>query len=667
MTVFKSKTALIVSSITGIVAVLLLCVYFSRRSTYFDFAKGAYLAEISIDGATVLKSGQNELTKSWAGNEPPELKALLPEKSGDLRQLIYRQERRKIFFRKKRVILLNVDKAALRYYLKIPPGAKLEYAFTAEGTSPTKQAVSQMVEVESLDGRRLKLDDTLPLEESGQFAVRKFYQLDLAPLVDQICKITFSLHPNGTPPEDVQMGWLDPLLTVPSNRQESRENPDREAGEKLEKVRALNQKSNLIIFLLDASNAKHLGTYGYPRNTTPTIDTLGREGAVFENAFCQSVYTLSSTGDLFTSTTSLIHGVVSKESQLSKDFVTLPETLQKNGFKTAGFVASPNASSTFGYEQGFDQMFELFRVKGGKALQAGKFLSPVSEWLEQNRQKRFFLYVHFREPHLPLIEPDPFGKMFDPDYSGHLVGTFPVITKINSGELKADPRDIEHLIALYDGNLAYVDSVVGQILAKLKQLSLYDDTVVLVLSDHGEALWEHGYEGHNIYLYEENIRIPLIFRFSRRDVPVRSRVDQLVRTIDVYPTLLDLFGIEESSNPYAQGKSFLPYLFSNSDDPDTEVISHTTDRLDFSLRTNRYKYIWSSDESEALYDLQSDSKETKNILAEQPILAGYLRLQIKKFVPEQQEKLRKFAIHEAEAPTIDQDTDEKLKALGYVN
>ena len=257
--------------------------------------------------------------------------------------------------------------------------------------------------------------------------------------------------------------------------------------------------------------------------------------------------------------------------------------------------------------------------------------------------------------------------MFDPDYTGNLTGTFPVVDGINSGRLKADRRDLEHLVALYDGNIAYVDSVLGQIFAKLRQLNLSDNTVILVISDHGEALWEHGYEGHNLYLYEENIRIPWILRLSSGNQVPRPRVNQLVRTIDISPTLLDLFGIEQNSNPFAQGRSVLPYLFSDHDDPDAEIITNTVDRLDYSLRTHRYKYIWSTNESEQLYDLKSDPGERENIVNEQQLLAGFLRTQMKSFVSDQEEKLRRHPIRRVEPPNIDQDTKEKLKALGYVD
>lgn len=634
----KTRLALILAMLAFVTVLFL---YVSRRATYFDFAKNSNLAEVNVDGVTVSKPGQNT----------PNTNITL--------------DHRNILFQRKRALFVNAGNTALSYYLKVPPGARLEFAFMVEGSAGIRQTISEKVEVLSWNGRRVVQEEEVPIRESGAFAFRKSLEMDLSPVANEICRITFFIH-GGTPlPPGVRAGWLNPRMTVRSLPPETA-GPDPRVIGQLKRIRESNRESNLIIFLLDASNSKHFGVYGYDRNTTPNIDALAREGVTFDNAYCQSVYTVSSTGDLFTSAGSLIHGVYDRGMKLSPDFVTLPEVLQENGFRTASFTSSPNSSSVFGYDQGFDQMFELFRAKAGKALLAERFIDPMFGWLRENSGNRFFAYVHFREPHLPFAEPEPYSRMFDPDYDGTYEGDLRTAESIFDGTLKPEPRDIQHLVSLYDGNLAYVDHVVGRILAELKQLNLYERTVILVISDHGEALWEHGYQGHNIKLYEENIRIPMILRIPATEKVPRPRVDQLARTIDAYPTMLDLFGIEASRNPHAQGKSVLPHLFLAGEDPGSEVITHTTHRSDFSLRTGRYKYIGSADESDQLYDILTDPGETRSLHLEQPVLTGYLRSRVKSFQAEQLEKLRKFGIHPAEAPTIDQDTREKLKALGYV-
>jgi len=667
MKVFANKRILV--SLLVAISVLAVGVYayfFLEPSTYFDFARFAELAEVILDGKVFLKSGQVQMDPSLNATAPSVLRVAMSKESTQ-RRAFYNVERRSIHFRKRRAVFINLHPSSLQYYLEIPHESKLEFAFIAEGDSPSVQVVSPAVQVECLNGKQLSYSDRLSLQQTKELEIRNFHKLDLSAVAGQVCKFTFKIESEHQLSSGTRVGWLDPRLTVSSHSAKTEHRISSDQRAKLNQLRELNQDSNLIIMLLDASNRSHFSAYGYDRNTTPVIDSLGKQGVVFDNAFCQSVYTLSSTADLFTSTTSLLHGVLNKETKLLPDFVTLPEVLHKKGFRTASFTASANSSSTFGFDQGFEEMFELFRTRHGKTLLAEKFLDPVSKWLEKNGRQRFFLYIHFREPHLPLIAPDPFRKMFDPDYNGEIVGTFRVVDQINKGELTPTPRDLHHLIALYDANVAYVDHVAGQILEKLKQMNLYDNTTILILSDHGEGLWEHGYEGHNIHLYEESIRIPLIFHFNHRDVPLRQRVNQMVRTIDLYPTILDLFDVDGRSNPFAQGRSVLPYLFSNEDDADLLVLSHTVNHLDFSLRTIRYKYILWSDEKEVLYDLKSDPNETQNILQNHQLLAGYFRFTLKHLILDQQQKRREFGIKNTEAPTIDSETQENLKALGYVN
>lgn len=661
----KKKTLASLLAIVSVVVVAAVVSHSRRRHTHFDFVRFAGLAELTLDGRGPLGSGQAQVHQAPESESRSASGAALTGSSA--RQgAFYRIEGQRIPFRNRRTLFINRIPSSMQYHLKVPPEGILEFAFIAKGNSPSAQVVRASVRVDSESGREVSYSDRIVIEKAKNAKIRRFQKLDLSAVAGEICRFTFSLAPEQKLTPRVRVGWLDPRLTIRPKSRPAEGRTSRDSQAHLKKLRDLNQNSNLIIMLLDASNRNHLGTYGYERNTTPVIDGLGEQGVVFENAFCQSVYTISSTADLFTSTISLFHGVFNKGAKLSPDFATLPEVLRKNGFRTASFTASANSSSAFGFDHGFEEIHELFRVRRGKALLAESFIQPVTEWLKRKGKERFFLYLHFREPHLPLIAPEPFRTMFDPDYNGKMVGTFAVVNRINKGQLVAEPRDIDHLVALYDGNLAYVDYVAGQIVQKLKEMGLYENTAVLVLSDHGEALWEHGYQGHNVQVYDESIRIPAIFYFQCGDVPVRRRIDQIVRTIDMFPTILDLFGVDRRANPFSQGKSVLPYLFSEERDEDSMVLSHTGDYQDFSLRTDRYKYIWSGEEKEALYDLRSDQKETRNVIQEHPVPAGYLRFQLKKIMLDQQEKRRESGIKATETPRLDAETRENLKALGYV-
>ena len=300
---------------------------------------------------------------------------------------------------------------------------------------------------------------------------------------------------------------------------------------------------NVLFVILDAGRARSFGAYGYPRETTPEIDRLASEGVVFERVYTPAVYTLGAMSSVWTSQyPDRHHSEVSFSARLPKDRLTLAELLSAQGVHTAGFVANAVAGKLFGFDRGFSEFHELWTTLGSSGSSFRKALPP---FLKQNRDRRFFAYVHFREPHFPYDPEPPFDTKFGPD------GPIPKAVRrqeaffreVNQGRRPFSEEEREHLVRLYDGNLAFADQEVGAIVRALEAEGLLERTVVIVAADHGEELLEHGWIGHNVHVFEPSVRVPLIVRFPKGMGPQKRRVPALSDLLDVAPTIADVFGV----------------------------------------------------------------------------------------------------------------------------
>ena len=271
--------------------------------------------------------------------------------------------------------------------------------------------------------------------------------------------------------------------------------------------------ANVVLIILDAARARQFGAYAYGRPTTPEIDRIAAEGVVFEKAFTPAVYTLGAMSSVWTSQyPDRHHGDVSFSSPLPKDRLTLADVLSGQGILTAGFVANPIAGGFNRFDRGFREFRELWQELGSNG---SVFQQAVPGWLAKNKARRFFAYLHFREPHFPYDPDPPFDTRFGPE------GPIPKaarrdmawVTDVNQGRRVLTPEEREHLVRLYDGNLAFADQQVGALRRALEAEGLWEKSVVIVTADHGEELLEHAWIGHNVQLYEPSVRVPLIVRF----------------------------------------------------------------------------------------------------------------------------------------------------------
>ena len=311
---------------------------------------------------------------------------------------------------------------------------------------------------------------------------------------------------------------------------------------------------NIVLITIDTLRSDHCSAYGYTRDTTPNMNRIAKEGCRFEMVYAPSASTEPSFTTLFSSQYPISHGVLFNGAAVPQDLKMLAEILQENKYKTAAFVSSFVLHSKFGMNQGFVTYNDQFeeegsssksktyhnqKVEGGFDRRADKTTDSALEWLkESKRSQPFFLWIHYFDPHQPYVPPDSYLQQFLPP------GT--------------PEKDLARQIAAYDGEVRFVDDQMNRVFNYLDQQKLNDNTLLVITADHGEGLKQHGRMGHSWLIYEEAIRVPLIFRWPGKISP-RIVAGGPVGLIDVTPTILEIAGIK-ISKPDFQGMSLTRYI-----------------------------------------------------------------------------------------------------------
>jgi len=451
--------------------------------------------------------------------------------------------------------------------------------------------------------------------------------------------------------------WANPTLEQSGDSMVDQ--PDEPAA-----FRKRHRNDNVLIFLFDATNASHLSCYGYSKPTTPVMDSIATNGVLWKNAFAQASYTIASTGSLFTGLYPSAFSMKYDQGVLQDSFKTMAEAFREAGYTTALFTANPNASPVFGYGQGFDLTNGLYGNRKSAwetPVFANEFVDPVNRWLDSVRNHRFFGYVHFREPHDPYRPPPEYIRRFggDPAFRGHYENFDEI--------LRAPEEERKKIIAAYDGGLNFADEQLGKILGHLRKLGIDDNTIIVILADHGEAFWEHGNFDHYYTLYDEVIRIPLILRIPGENSLKGTRREEVVGTIDLFPTFCSLFGFSKK-NLFFHGRSLLPFLTGSTSARDRFLLTRT-DKQTYSIRSQIFKLIdYSADDprEDELFFLPADPMEKKNLAMTNPIVASFYREQIRS----EQQRISEFRATlpgQEQKAVIDRQTEEQLRALGYLN
>jgi arylsulfatase A-like enzyme len=435
---------------------------------------------------------------------------------------------------------------------------------------------------------------------------------------------------------------------------------------------------NVLLISIDSLRADHLGCYGYRRDTSPSIDRLAREGALFRTVVSPTSWTLPAHLTLLTAQPPPHHGVTGDMQRLRPEAILLSETLWEAGYATAGFVSAPYLDAAYGYSQGFDHYDDYSVANRSDEASRRGITSPrlfgiVSEWLSEwdrgQRRRPFFAFVHMWDVHYDYAPPPPYDTMFDPDYRGTVSGDIlgPAV------HARMDERDLAHVIALYDGEIRFTDGYVGRLVQQLEQLGVADDTIIVVTADHGEEFFEHGNKGHRPTLYDEALLVPLVVRYPAQ-VPPGVVVGPQVRLMDVAPTILALAGVPRPAafgtkadaphaacdlTPWIVGgpPATLPPLTAFSDLLGSGLVPSVA-----AVRTQTQKFIQvvAGDRREERYDLSRDPGERVDLAGADAGADGALRSELAAW-------FAAWRDHGALARPVELDAAhlERLRALGY--
>jgi arylsulfatase A-like enzyme len=408
-------------------------------------------------------------------------------------------------------------------------------------------------------------------------------------------------------------------------------------GARIAQANHKGERPHIIFVVFDALRADHVSAYGYSRQTTPTVDSrLADKGVLFSEATALTSWTKPSNASMLTSMLPMelfADWEVTNSPILDRQMM-LAEYLRGAGYNTAGFIDSWFMRANFGFAQGFDT-YEIVGVDGDSVNHLAMTWLDAYGYQSGNSNGPLFLFLYYYDPHSAFVPPPPFNTLFDPDYTGPITGEiFGHGQDVVSGDLILSVRDLEHVIALYDGDIAYSDHFLNIMLDDLDQRGLLENSLIVFSSDHGQMFGEHDKWIHRNSLYEEVLRVPLIFRYDGV-LPEGAVFNMPVDHLDVTPTILELAGIPIP--PSMRGRSLAP-LMTGKEDPFQErpiyaLMAGETDpdgdgywiapRMNlFSIKDDGYKLIHqqqSKPESNELYWVEPQSIfEGEDVATNQP-------------------------------------------------
>ncbi len=430
---------------------------------------------------------------------------------------------------------------------------------------------------------------------------------------------------------------------------------------------------NLVLISIDSLRADRLGCYGAERDTSPSIDRLAARGVRFETAVAPTSWTLPSHVTLLTGLSIPAHRVATPEQRIDTARTLLAEHLLRLGYETAGFVSAPFMARAYGFDRGFSVYTNFASSRTASyppSLRwhrdshadetAPEVIGAALEWLGKRDSSAapFFLFVHLWDVHFDYIPPPPYDTLFDPDYEGELdVRDYSFNQTINN---ELPERDLQHLRALYDGEIRWLDSRLEPLLEAIRQRSDGDRTLVSLVSDHGDEFFEHRGKGHRNTLFEESVRVPWILAYPEALRP-GATIGGVVSLEDVAPTLLGL--LEAPPLPEASGRNLAARIRSGRNPPPVPVLLNL--RRTAALRGPNWKVIVPGRGGPPVYyDLARDPEEQQPRSA-QRFAPGALRA-LKRRMAVEQSRAKSLPWDGGGAAELEPELQEKLKKLGYV-
>jgi arylsulfatase A-like enzyme/Tfp pilus assembly protein PilF len=401
---------------------------------------------------------------------------------------------------------------------------------------------------------------------------------------------------------------------------------------------------NVLLVTLDTTRADHLGSYGDPDARTPVTDALARDGVLFAQAATPAPLTLPAHSSIMTGLYPTYHGVrLNGTTALGQHQTTMAEVFSRAGYQTGAFIGAFVLDGRWGLNQGFATYDDRFDMKKFKHLDLAAVQRPANEvvddalsWLEGHKGKPFFAWLHLYDAHSPYEPPEPFLSEFRR----------------------------RGLPGLYDGEIAFADQQIGRCISWLRQSGLDEQTIVVVVGDHGEGLGSHGEGTHGYFVYDYAVHVPFIVATPFDDLH-GVRVEPQVSLVDVLPTVLALAGVAAPQR--LQGRSLVPLMFHPSaEQADAYAYSESmSPSLQYGwsalhgLRSSRYKFIEAP--RPELYDLQADPQEAANIIGQEPALARRMGDALRRLIADTSR-----GAPAPEAANLDEETLRRLASLGYV-
>lgn len=531
----------------------------------------------------------------------------------------------------------------LRYHVQVPDNGKLGFGvgFDGQGEAAVK------VYVTGDNGTRTEVFTGNAGAEWNDQVV------DLAAFAGQVVRVELASESAGAG----RVAWSVPRLLVP--------HVDRPT---IEPAR------NVVVLLIDTLRADKLRPFN-PRSRVeaPTIDALAQAGAVFELAQSAENWTKPSVASVLTGLYPMTHGQKTESTSLPPSAVLLSEHLKGQGFSTASFIANGYVSDRFGFNQGWDHYTNYIREN--KDTEAANVFAEAATWIEAHRGERFFTYIQTIDPHVPYDPPAEYLRRYDarPDYAGQvrprMTGDLLVGAKANPPTVVFDESDVRRLEALHDGEISQHDHYFGQFLAKLEELGLAEDTLIVVVSDHGEEFNDHGSWGHGHSVYQELLHVPLMFRLPGR-IPGNVRVPHAVGTLNIAATVTEFLGVP--TMPTQQGSSLVNLMLGvNAPGPRVAFSDFQDERR--VITAGRWKFILRGNLTSTLFDLQTDPRERQQLPAgTSPVAARFCRVMLSQFLGSTDRgnwtssRQGRGTQLETSNAVMDDEIQGQLRALGYV-
>jgi arylsulfatase A-like enzyme len=452
---------------------------------------------------------------------------------------------------------------------------------------------------------------------------------------------------------------------------------------------------NVILITLDTVRADHMSLYGYSRRNTPHLEEFAREATLYTHAVAPGDMTLSTHGSIFTGLYPTWHRAHYGQtiSPLEPDFKTLAEILSQNGYITAAVVSN---YAFLGHDFGLDQGFQYYDVREPVPFLTGVPASytlrkPVRDWLERqvphrirdvryrnaaqindavfsllddlHRQGTFFLFVNYMDAHWPYMPPEPFDRFYpgkDDTFSTDRFNT--LRSEVVAEQRLPTPSERAHLISQYDGSIAYLDAQLKRLFDRLRQADLYDNSLIIITSDHGEAFGEKGMFEHGVSVDEHQVWVPLLIKYPRMREGQQER--RTVSLVDLMPTVLDVLGFEDLA--HVQGVSLRKQNLHETRHVMAESFPYEEyrnlyprfRRVERALYSDPLKMIVSTNGKREIYDIVKDPAEQRNLIkAIQQ--SGELEAALHQWLSTAEKATRR-------THKLDRDTLQRLRSLGYV-